>query len=1093
MKIKHIYYIVFLILFHLTYSVASSQSSVEGGCYIQTYMANDYKAHKQTWSSVQDNRGVMYFANTVGILEYDGNKWRLIKINNQNVAVRYLFTSKSGIVYVGCAANFGYLAPNEFGEIEYVSLVNKIEEEEDKIFSGVNSIFEIGNKIYFAGDNVLFEYDHNTVSAYNIKGLRQTHSVNDRIFMRISGKGLYEFKNGKLELLPNGREYKDIGFMNALSLDNKIIIATFEDGLLVYDGKSISKFRTSLDGVFKKIRITSSTLIDGDIIAIGTFSAGLIFLDKHGEVIKRLDTSLGLKDNLISSIYQDVEGNLWLTGRNISYVLNSVPLSIFDEKYGLNHASRTVLLYNKKLYVGNATGLYRRDWLNEEVNTSAYAKFNQIGIPLNVWNIDTVNGVLLVATNLGVTELYNDQLVHIGDTVGAWKFLRLHNKPNYLIACTNEGLRLLEFKLSKGENNTQTGIWYFKNKIKGFTGRSRHIVIDKSNNIWVANVNNVVKRLFLNKAMNRVSITNYGEQQGILGMGKNYIFNIEDTVLVATNKGIYKYNRENDEFVECERLNKLIGKNTQVLSMEQDDEGNIYYKHVYKKIKQNGDDIYELGKLIKQKDGNYKNFKAPFYRLRNSIYSLNLLPDKQLAIGALKGFVLFKDNNKSYDRPYKAMIRSVQIVSSDSLIFAGAHVDSSGVVCNIQDLENEPIMDFEYNDIMFTFSAPFFDNSYGNKYKFILEGNDKAWSDWKSVNFREYSNLSAGSYVFRVKAKNIYEQESQEAAFRFTIRPPWHQTVWAMLLYLVLLILGIYGIVRLSVRRLRKQKERLEQVVKERTAEILLKNNQLEEKNKTIESKNKSITASITYAKRIQEAMLPLMERIDQSLDDYFILFKPRDIVSGDFYWFAEQDDKLIFTAVDCTGHGVPGAFMSMIGSEILTTIVSKGITKPSEILDMKDKYVKKALKQDKTENQDGMDMSLCTIDPENKIVEWAGAKNPLIYIQNDELIHLKGNPRGIGGYQIISSAGEDEFKNHIISYSHADTYFYIFSDGFQDQFGGPKERKFMIKRLKKIMFDNYKKPMKEQHEIFNTAIEEWMKTTDQTDDILLIGFKLTP
>jgi len=335
------------------------------------------------------------------------------------------------------------------------------------------------------------------------------------------------------------------------------------------------------------------------------------------------------------------------------------------------------------------------------------------------------------------------------------------------------------------------------------------------------------------------------------------------------------------------------------------------------------------------------------------------------------------------------------------------------------------------------------------------------------------------------------------------------------------------------VRRLRKQKEHLEQLVKERTIEITIKNTELEqqkeeimaqrdeiearnselytknaelaekniqieaqrdklsETNKIIQDKNKNITASITYAKRIQEAMLPLREKIDQALNENFILFKPRDIVSGDFYWFATKNDKIIYTAVDCTGHGVPGAFMSMIGSEILTTIVSQGITTPAEILDLKNKYVRTALKQEQTENQDGMDMSLCTIDKRTKIVEWAGAKNPLIYIKNNELFHLKGDMQSIGGHQMTKA--EKKFTNYEVSYADAPTYFYTFTDGYQDQFGGDKSRKFMVKRLKEILLEVHQKPMEEQRRALDFHIEEWMKDVDQTDDILVIGFKLNP
>ncbi len=1093
-KVRYIYYIFLLIIFQLNNIVVLSQNDVEGAYYVQTYTTKEYKAHKQTWSSTQDRRGVMYFGNTVGVLEFDGNNWRLIKVNNQNADVRVLFTAKSGRIYLGGTSHFGYLAPDELGQMEYVSLVDKIEDDDDKIFIGINSIFEINGKIYFAGDDVMFEYDqHESITPYPLKGLRQIHAVNNRIFMRFTNKGLYEFLDGKPSLLPDGAKYKNIAFMGVVPYNGKILIATFANGLLIYDDNSIKPFDAPLNNMLKNYRVITIKTVSDDMIAIGTFTSGLILMNKQGELTKHIDTSLGLKDNFISSIYEDTEQNLWLTGRNISYVLRSLSVSVFDEKFGLNHATYSTMLFNKKMYVGNPTGLFCRDWQNEDINTAANAKFYQLGKSFTAWNIDTLNGVMLVATSLGIRELHGEKLKIIGDTLSVWKFLKLHNKPNYAIACTSVGLRLLEFRPNKNKQKNQpTGSWFLKCKIKGFSGKSRHIVIDKSNNMWLANVNNVVKKLTLNEEMNSVVITDYGEQQGIEGKGKNYVFNIQDTILVGTSQGIFQYNENNDDFVENKTLNNLIGKHTQVLSMAIDSLGNIYYKHVFKS-KQKNEDIYELGELVRREDGSYYNYKTPFYRLRNSIYSLNILPNQHLLVGVMKGIALFNPKIEKQHNDYSTIIRLTELVANDSVIFAGTNIDSSGVVCNKQYAGKEPVLSFDYNNILFKFSAPFFDNHDRNEYKFFLEGNDKTWSDWKKNTYREYSNLSEGDYVFRVKTKNVYEQESKEAVFRFTIRPPWYRTIWAMLIYLVLIMFAIIGIVRLSVRRLRKQKEHLEQVVKDRTAEIMLKNDELKAKNDTIESKNKSITSSINYAKRIQEAMLPLLERIDQSLDEYFILFKPRDIVSGDFYWFAEQDDKIIFTAVDCTGHGVPGAFMSMIGSEILTTIVGQGITKPAEILENKDKYVKKALKQDKTENHDGMDMSLCTIDKEKKIVEWAGAKNPLVYIQNDELVHIKGSPRGIGGYQLINDERQEDFKNHIISYANTETYFYIFSDGFQDQFGGPRERKFMIKRLKNLILENHKKPMNEQKQIFNSVIESWMEKTDQTDDILLIGFKLKP
>ena len=228
-------------------------------------------------------------------------------------------------------------------------------------------------------------------------------------------------------------------------------------------------------------------------------------------------------------------------------------------------------------------------------------------------------------------------------------------------------------------------------------------------------------------------------------------------------------------------------------------------------------------------------------------------------------------------------------------------------------------------------------------------------------------------------------------------------------------------------------------------------------------------------------------EKIIIGLPENFILFKPRDIVSGDFYWYAEKGDKIVYTAVDCTGHGVPGALMSMIGSENLTKIVNNGVLRAAEILEQLNDNIVKILKQDKEGlSQDGMDIALLVIDKANKTVEYAGAKNPLVYIKNGELFEVKASRSGIGGYQHEKKI----FEGHFIKYE-SPTWFYLFTDGFQDQFGGPQNRKYMIKRMKERILDIHYKPMAEQHDILKNEIEEWMANTFQTDDILLTAIKL--
>jgi serine phosphatase RsbU (regulator of sigma subunit)/uncharacterized protein HemY len=257
-----------------------------------------------------------------------------------------------------------------------------------------------------------------------------------------------------------------------------------------------------------------------------------------------------------------------------------------------------------------------------------------------------------------------------------------------------------------------------------------------------------------------------------------------------------------------------------------------------------------------------------------------------------------------------------------------------------------------------------------------------------------------------------------------------------------------------------------------------------------IQKQNEEITSSINYARRIQTAFLPLNEDIATYIPQFFILYKPRDIVSGDFYWFEQKDNKLILAAADCTGHGVPGALMSMVGNEILNEVViQRGITEADKILNELHKGVLTALRQDITKNADGMDISLVVIDYQNKIMEFAGARNPLYYIQDQVFKQVKANIFSIGGTLM---GIERQFTKHIIDIS-IPTTFYLFSDGFQDQFGGEQNKKFMAKHLKNLLFSIHQKEMNEQKEILDSQINEWMQIgkTQQTDDILLIGVKI--
>jgi serine phosphatase RsbU (regulator of sigma subunit) len=268
-------------------------------------------------------------------------------------------------------------------------------------------------------------------------------------------------------------------------------------------------------------------------------------------------------------------------------------------------------------------------------------------------------------------------------------------------------------------------------------------------------------------------------------------------------------------------------------------------------------------------------------------------------------------------------------------------------------------------------------------------------------------------------------------------------------------------------------------------------NIELAQKNVLITEQKKEITDSIEYASRIQNAMLPPGDYIDGLLPERFIIYKPRDIVSGDFYYITEKDGKVICVIADCTGHGVPGAFMSMLGISFLNEIISKHRDLPhsNEILEELRAHVIKSLHQTgkSGESQDGMDLALYIIDKEAGKMEFSGANNSLWIFRNGEMIEKRADKMPIGIYY---SLDDNSFTRHDIDLEEGDAV-YAFSDGYYDQFGGPMQKKFLIKNFREMLKKIHKKPMEEQQRIMLETLEAWMADSAQVDDILVVGVRV--
>jgi serine phosphatase RsbU (regulator of sigma subunit) len=285
---------------------------------------------------------------------------------------------------------------------------------------------------------------------------------------------------------------------------------------------------------------------------------------------------------------------------------------------------------------------------------------------------------------------------------------------------------------------------------------------------------------------------------------------------------------------------------------------------------------------------------------------------------------------------------------------------------------------------------------------------------------------------------------------------------------------------------LKENEKELERKVEERTNEVVHQKEKLERQKEEVTRLYKDLTDSINYARRIQQTILPPDNMISKMFPESFVFYLPKDIVSGDFYWFKTSGRKKMFAAVDCTGHGVPGAFMSLVGHNVLNQ-VTKVFTKPSQVLNNLNRMASEVLDAtDAHHMRDGMDLAFCTLDSDTMELEFAGAYNSVLVIRNHEIIERKGDKFSIGSFNY----GDRHYTNHVLNLQPGDCI-YIFSDGYADQFGGPRNKKFLRKRFRRLLLEIHQESMSKQQDALLNTYEKWRGVYEQIDDILVIGVQV--
>ncbi len=1123
-----------------------SMAQKGGNVFIKNYSSKVYRAAIQNWAVIQDQRGIIYVANDRGVLEYDGKQWVLISNSNQS-AVRSLALDAKGRVYVGGSNEFGFLAPNTQGQVQYISLSKDLPEDK-KTFGDVWTTHITPEGICFQTDQFLFIYapdkqQFKIIPAFADSFFFLTFLVNKQLYVFDQTYGLYKLQNGKLQLSPKGEVLKDKLIYAVLPFKkNTFLIGTRQEGLFLFRPNATKQedifipFQTEADDYLKQKQIYTALSLPNGEIALCTRSGGIVMMDTQGKLKEIINQSKGLADNNVHAAFVSREGVLWLALDNgISQIDYFIPIRYWNESNGLEGTVKDICYYKGILYVATSLGVFYQQ----------NNRFNAVqGINTQTWSLldfrpDANTQKLLVSSNRGIYQIENAQAmpIYLTDRKAVLKLYASPSQPNMIYAGLKGGLLRLRY---------QGGYWTDGQVIEPPKTEIYSIAEEAPNVLWLGTFIDGVTRVTLNPNYPIAKVQNFGLKNGLPSKRGNQVYLINQQIYIGTQKGIYKYHK--GTIAPTQDLGKTLGaRGYGVHSLSIDLKGNIW-------VANTSNHLQPIGVAYPDEEGRYHWKDMPLRSLPEFEEAVIYADTSQKVwIGGSEGLFRFLPDAPSlFERDFKVHIRKIML-EGDSLVFGGTFYDAQDQQPFAHFRQTKATVNiFEYVEngvIEFQVAAPFFIRNEATQYRYKLVETPNnwlehllfgeitlPWTSWNKDTKRQYTNLSEGKYIFYVQARNLYGVESEVATFQFKITPPWYRSTVAYFIYFLLVVFLIWRSIKFYTAHLKRKQYQLEQIIAQRTQEISQKNDiLLQQQDEIIEQsenlkkannailvqseeladQNQEITSSINYARRIQEAMLPHQEQIKAAFVDSFIFNKPRDIVSGDFYWFAETplearyvkdphikgtpsifkdfaEGKKIIAAIDCTGHGVPGAFMSMIGNVYLNQIVlSESITQPQLILKELDMSIKKGLKQKETANLDGMDVALCVIDPNLKTLSFAGAKNPLLYIQNGTMQHIRGDKIGIGGF-VYDETQEIEFTRHVIKIDQP-TWFYIFSDGLQDQFGGKKGKKFMIKKLKELLFAHHQKPMLEQKEIIKKTLSNWMQGYQQIDDMLLIGVYLHP
>ena len=1018
---------------------------------------NDGLPGRFVYTVNQDNAGFIWVGTGQAITRYDGFDFVPVPYSD-SVSTSFPVTSltaSDGTIYYGMSD----------GSVYRVAGDKLIKTEGSDAFR-INDLVETGegSLLAISQSRGVFVIDHGSGNVTGKIGssaddlLYSAAAVSETRLLVGTQHGLHlaDFSEGSLVTIP-GSDRLPMMKIQAIVRQpgtNRYIVGCEIDGLFmaVVEGDSIEISRIDELPEVNMARIQSLMFDNAGNLWVATFGDGAYKLsldpvDGALKDIERFNTSGGLPGNDLKSIFQDLEGNIWmgLYGSGLS-LLGSDAYSFY--KPGRGDQDNNIIYVEDRegaLIAGTRRGYYI--FSPDDRKSVSYTSLETETGGTAITTYHSLNdGSLLVGTG-------GKGILSISETGRVSSFFSSgDNLQNYIYDIESDTLNTWIA--------TMGGVILLNNKSGDYTAfttyeqlphnRVTHLVQDGTGKVFIATEGN---RLYSVDQLSGVKSGKAAIYGGIRNRFRSVAVDDDGKVWGATEgAGVYCF--AGDSVVNFSRQDGLLSDFC--YSLLADSRGNIWVGH-------------EQGfSVIDQEVGRIRSFADIFSE--GADCNLNAVCETSeglVAIGTTRGIIIY-DNKLDQNRNVPPVTNIVSVVIDDTEYPFTESIE----------LPYSKLYDVKINFVGLHYSDPT-----RVWYRTRLDNYDRDWSDpvyTRSVTYK----LSSGNYRFNLMSFNFDGiSDNSVEGFNITIRKPVWMMWWFFVLLFILAVGAVILIIRIRESALRRREAMLQDSLDERTREVIV---QKEE----IELKNREITDSINYAQRIQASLLPPVSKLKSAFTGAFVFYRPRDIVSGDFYWFEPVDEeRYVIVCADSTGHGVPGAFMSMIGSALIQEIVTrKDITRPSEILTTLDRELSRTLNQGSggDSSSDGMDMVVCEYNKKTRMLRFASAMRPVILVMDGESYYIRGNKNSVGGEKL-----RDKYFDDQEYFLKENDTVYMFSDGFPDQFGGEGGKKMKIARLKKLIEDINPLSMEEQNKRVSDFFDLWKGGLDQVDDVLLMAIRI--